>query len=157
VPLPAHIETLAGLWHRFPACKFFGQRHRAPKLGIEFRGAAKLDAVGHEPAPVARACTPAYLLGSPKLTWLPRRIDGWPCAPSSRHILGTHTSAAIIVPAILSGVAPPAPTICATLWPPVSTHGHRCERRTSCIRRWISTPWHAARAAVTGNIEADLL
>ena len=41
VALPAHIETLVGLWHRFPACKFFGRRPRAGRLGIEFRGAAK--------------------------------------------------------------------------------------------------------------------
>jgi hypothetical protein len=61
VAVPAHIETLAGLWHRFPPVNFFGRRHRAGRLGIEFRAAAKLDAVGHEPAPVTRACSPAYL------------------------------------------------------------------------------------------------
>jgi hypothetical protein len=84
-----------------PACKFFGRRHRSGRLEIEFRGAAKLDAVGHEPAPVARACSPAYLLGSPKLTWLPGRIDAWACAPCSSHIHGTHASTAIIVAVVI--------------------------------------------------------
>ena len=64
-------------------------------------GRRSLDAVGHEPAPVARACSPAYLLGSPKLTWHPRHIDAWACAPCSRHIHGTHASTAIIVAVVI--------------------------------------------------------
>ena len=39
----------------------------ADHVVLKHRFGGELDAVGHEPAPVARACSPAYLLGSPEL------------------------------------------------------------------------------------------
>src|SRR3954452_8267984 len=104
VALPAHRDPRRPL-APVPACKFLDGVTEPADWGIEFRGAAKLDAVGHEPAAVARACSPVYLLGSPKLTWLPRRIDAWACAPCSRHIHGTHASTAIIVAAVLNSTS----------------------------------------------------
>ena len=78
---------------------FLGQHRRSGKFGLGFRGAAKLDAVDHEPAPLSCACSPASLLGSSKLTWLSRRIDAWACAPCSWHVHGAHASTAIIIAA----------------------------------------------------------
>jgi hypothetical protein len=69
------------------------------EIEIGFRGAAKLDAVDHELAPVSRACSPAYLLGSPNLTRLSGCIDAWTRAPCSRHVHGTHAPTAIIIAA----------------------------------------------------------
>src|SRR4051795_8492705 len=61
VALPAHRDPRRPL-APVPACKFLDGVTEPADWGIEFRGAAKLDAVGHEPAPVARACSPFYCL-----------------------------------------------------------------------------------------------
>jgi hypothetical protein len=77
--------------------KFFGQRRRVRQIGIVFRGDNELDAVAHEPAPLSRTCGSAHLLGSPKLTRIPRRIDAWASAVCSRNTRGAFASMAIIV------------------------------------------------------------
>jgi hypothetical protein len=62
--LPAHMAPSDDRGHlcaRSRLDPLFGLCVCKVRMGIEFRGAAKLDAVGHEPAPVARACSPAYL------------------------------------------------------------------------------------------------
>jgi len=56
--------------------------------GLEFGRAAKpeTDTFGHEPALVARTCSPAKLLGFPKFVGAPRCSDARRCHPCAwRH------------------------------------------------------------------------
>jgi hypothetical protein len=82
------------LWHRFPPVNFLDSVvEPADRDRVWWGGEAR--PVGHESAPVARACSPAYWLGSPRLTWLPQRIGAWACATCSRHIHGAHAEAVL--------------------------------------------------------------
>src|SRR5262249_13716108 len=66
-----------------PAVKFFGQRRPNIEVGLEFSWAAKpeTDTFGHEPALVARTCSPAKLPGFLRFVGAPRCSDARRCHP----------------------------------------------------------------------------
>ena len=64
--------------------------------GLELDGAAKGRdrSFGHEPALVARCCSPAKLLGFPKLVGPPRCNDAWRCHQCDWHSQGGRAAMA---------------------------------------------------------------
>src|SRR5215831_7971819 len=66
-----------------PAVKFFWIASSEHRSGLEFSWAAKpkTDTFGHEPALLARTCSPANLVGFPKFVGTPRCSDARRCHP----------------------------------------------------------------------------